>query len=245
MPTLEWNKNLWDGAYDWGNKGEIWSKRWGGCEAQWFGTLYPRIHRFLPADHILEIAPGYGRWTGFLLEHARTGYQGVDISAECATACTERYQDVDKASFFQNDGLDLSCIEDGSVDFVFSFDSLVHVDMGVLSSYIPQLLRKLRGDGVAFIHHSNRADSGETSRNEQSRDEGVSARLVAELVRKNGGVMLIQECVNWKSEGLIDAFSVFARSGSRWQDSATVISNPHFDEEARRISETQAFYASL
>jgi hypothetical protein len=27
---------------------------WGGSEPQWFGSLYPRLHRFLPARAILE-----------------------------------------------------------------------------------------------------------------------------------------------------------------------------------------------
>ena len=46
-------------------------------------------------------------------------------------------------------------VEDGSIDFVFSFDSLVHVEADVLDAYLDQLARKLTPDGVGFIHHSN------------------------------------------------------------------------------------------
>ena len=33
------------------------------CDSQWFGLIFPRIHAFLPTGTILEIAPGFGRWT--------------------------------------------------------------------------------------------------------------------------------------------------------------------------------------
>ena len=67
MPELDWNKAVFDGNYDWRQGGEEWSAPWGGSEAQWFGSLYPRLHRLLPAGRILEIAPGFGRWTKFLI----------------------------------------------------------------------------------------------------------------------------------------------------------------------------------
>jgi hypothetical protein len=46
-------------------------------------------------------------------------------------------------------------IAEESVDFVYSFDSLVHADAGVLEGYLSQFPRILSETGVAFIHHSN------------------------------------------------------------------------------------------
>jgi hypothetical protein len=66
MPTIEENRSLFDGTYDWPQAGEEWSTDWGGAEIQWYGSILPRISAFVPADTILEIAPGYGRWTAFL-----------------------------------------------------------------------------------------------------------------------------------------------------------------------------------
>jgi hypothetical protein len=54
-----------------------------------------------------------------------------------------------------NDGRSLDMIEDESIDFVFSFDSLVHADSGTVRSYMLQIARKLRFSGTGFIHHSN------------------------------------------------------------------------------------------
>ena len=72
VPSIEENLDRWDEDYDWREAGEPWSKPWGGATAQWFGCLYPRIQHFLPAASILEIAPGFGRWTEFLLEQCDT-----------------------------------------------------------------------------------------------------------------------------------------------------------------------------
>ncbi|MGH8591225.1 MAG: hypothetical protein ACREXX_18480 [Gammaproteobacteria bacterium] len=60
MPDLQWNIASWNGSYDWSTGGEEWSEAWGGSEAQWFGSLYPRPRRRLPTGSILEIAPGWG-----------------------------------------------------------------------------------------------------------------------------------------------------------------------------------------
>src|ERR1700761_6875072 len=111
MPDIEWNLATW-GGYDWlrAAGGEEWSDPWGSSEAQWFGSIYPRLHRFLPASAILEIAPGFGRWTRFLLPACQS-YVGVDLSQECVAACRRRFSDFNHASFVQNDGLTLALAE--------------------------------------------------------------------------------------------------------------------------------------
>lgn len=66
MATLKENKNYWDGKYDWQERGDDWSRAWGGPHMQWYGTIYPRIKAHLPTKRILEIACGFGRWPHFL-----------------------------------------------------------------------------------------------------------------------------------------------------------------------------------
>ena len=60
MPTVEQNLRLWKEEHDWP------LSSWGGAQAQWYGCILPHISPFMPAAHILEIAPGHGRWTQFL-----------------------------------------------------------------------------------------------------------------------------------------------------------------------------------
>ena len=154
MPTLEWNRNVWDRDYDWADAGDEWSATWGGSEAEWRSCLLPRIARFLPTNSILEIAPGFGRWSEQLIPRSST-YLGVDLAERCVMACRERFSGHDSARFEVNDGRSLPMVPDGSVDLVFSFDSLVHVEDDVIGAYLKEFSRVLGKDGVAFVHHSN------------------------------------------------------------------------------------------
>ena len=123
---------------------------------QWYGSILPRVQRHLPAGMVLEIACGYGRWTNFLRQHCDR-LIGVDLVGQCVQACRKRFDGDKRLSFVQNDGRSLEFVQDGSVDFVFSFDSLVHVDPSAIHGYLSQFSRILRPGGTAFLHHSNLA----------------------------------------------------------------------------------------
>ena len=89
MPTIDENLQAWN--RDWpGQGGDEWSRVWGGPSAQWFGTILPRLKSYVPAATILEIAPGYGRWTQFLRPLADRLVL-VDLSATCIDVCRRRF----------------------------------------------------------------------------------------------------------------------------------------------------------
>lgn len=154
MPSKEWNQNVWNETYPWKQAGDEWSSNWGSAEAQWYGSLYPRFHRYLPAKNILEIGPGHGRWTQFLL-HNCSHLDLVDLSTTCINACKKRFQACSNINFHVNDGTSLSMIADHSIDLVFSFDSLVHAEDDVIEGYLKEISKKLTSNGVGIIHHSN------------------------------------------------------------------------------------------
>lgn len=245
MPDLSWNKNEWNSVYDWTLRGEEWSEVWGGSEAQWFGCLYPRLHRFLPVGNLLEIAPGFGRWTRYLLEYAHCGYTGIDLSMSCVDYCKERFSRFSTTEFLVNDGLSLDGAEDGLFHLVFSFDSLVHANLDVHQAYIPQILRKLCQNGVAFIHHSNWAESGSTRENVHHRAEDVSAAAYAKIVQKAGGHVMLQECLNWGGDEMIDAFTLFCRADRFVLPEFLLIENTNFSHEVSNIREVQSSYTRI
>src|SRR5207253_6202315 len=76
--------------YDWQEAGEEWSVPWGSSAAQWAGTILPRISDCLPTGTILEIAPGFGRWTHYLKDYCDELW-AVDKSSECIEACIQRF----------------------------------------------------------------------------------------------------------------------------------------------------------
>ena len=271
MPSIEENVREWNDDYDWHLEGELWSRPWGSAAGQWYGSVYPRVRRFLPASAILEIAPGFGRWTEFLLSHCDT-LIGVDLSPRCIEACKQRFAGHDNARFESNDGRSLPMVADSSIDLAFSFDSLVHVEAEVLSDYLRELARVLKPDGVAFLHHSNygsyqrsaralaplqpafrplpskvRRALGRTgiSRGNDWRAPSVSAARFAELCNQAGMRCVGQELINWAGGViLLDCISVVTLSQSRWDRPNRVVKNRLFRLEARSIRRSLLAYDS-
>jgi SAM-dependent methyltransferase len=250
MPDVEANRRQWDGAYAWPQSGDEWSAGWGGPDAQWHSTLLPRLRRFLPAPAILEIAPGYGRWTRYLVACCER-YVGIDLSTRAVAACRRRFADVEHAEFHAGDGRARAPLADASIDLAFSFDSLVHVEEDVIGCYLEELLRVLTADGVAFLHHSNLAGCApvarplrralrlaervrrrETGGFDQWRARTMSAERLAALAAEAGLACIGQEIVNWLSGRLLDCISLVTPAGSRWERPNVVVHNPYFMAEA-------------
>jgi ubiquinone/menaquinone biosynthesis C-methylase UbiE len=137
MPKLEDNKTRWDGEYHWSDQGDEWSALWGDPTMQWYGTILPRIKSHVPANRIVEIACGYGRWTQYLKDLGQH-LVAIDLSEECIQASKQRFAACSNIEYHVNDGKSLDMIPDASVDFVFSFDSLVHADESVITAYLCQ-----------------------------------------------------------------------------------------------------------
>lgn len=265
MPELDHNREVWSTEWDWSQSGDEWSVQWGGTDALWHGALLPRIHALVPTRTILEIAPGYGRWTQYLKDLCER-LVIVDLTERCIEGCRARFADASNIEYHVNDGRSLEIVEDGSVDFAFSFDSLVHADADVLEAYVNQLARKLRPDGVAFLHHSNTGayrrwselskkapprvmrrlvDAGILLDVYAWRSESVSADLVARQCERAGLSCFAQEKISWEhGRYLIDALTMFTPKGSRWARPRTVVRNPFFTDEARRMASLYAARAA-
>jgi len=250
MASVTENVAAWE-AYDWSERGEEWSVRWGGPESQWWTTVLPRIRHFLPAGRILEIAPGFGRWTHFLRDHCES-LVGIDLSEPCVRGCRARFADDPRLSFHMNDGRSLDAVADGSVNFAFSLDSLVHAECDALHAYVGGLAEKLAADGVAFLHHSNlgaypiglvRDD------NVGWRGTSVSAAVVAGYADAAGLRCVVQELVDWAPHGdrsvLSDCFTVLTRPGSRWDRETVLLESAGFSDEVERARRLAAAYAGL
>ena len=248
MANTNSNEKVWS-EYDWSRGGDEWSRGWGGPEYQWSGMLYPRLREFLPAGTILEIAPGYGRWTHYLLPLCDR-LVGVDIAPNCVEACRARFADQPHATFQKNDGLTLDMVGDGEVDFAVSIDSLVHCDAYIVESYIGELARTLSADGVAFLHHSNLEeyldpDTGELPfENTTWRGKSMSARLFDDYCGEAGLLCIGQEKLRWleRDDWFRDCLSMLTRPGSRFARANRVIENRDYPAQAAAMAELAGFY---
>jgi ubiquinone/menaquinone biosynthesis C-methylase UbiE len=263
MPTVEWNLQSWNSRYDWTQQGEEWSATWGGSESQWFGAIFPRIHAFVKTGVILEIAPGFGRWTNYLKENCDY-LIAVDLAESCIEFCKKRFSSESNMTFYLNDGKSLKMIQDHSIDFVFSFDSLVHAEADVMEAYLNQLGKKLKANGVGFIHHSNLgeyqrvlslvehvpADLRDLVINKiflshtHYRAASMTANLFETYCNKADLQCISQELVNWGTDGLlIDCFSLFTPKKSMFARPNKMIENTDFMKEAALIKRLSNHYS--
>jgi hypothetical protein len=161
------------------------------------------------------------------------------------SACQGIFSNAAHARFFQNDGLSLERAPAESFNLVFSFDSLVHAELDVLSRYIPQILQKLVPTGVGFIHHSNLLDAGDSFPNTHCRATTVSAAKVSELITSHGGKALIQELVNWGGTALHDCLTLFGNADAHADVDTVHLENSRFMDEASLIKNFQSFYSRI
>jgi 2-polyprenyl-3-methyl-5-hydroxy-6-metoxy-1,4-benzoquinol methylase len=235
--SIQRNKAQWSN-YEWTEGGDEWSACWGGTEQLWRRTIQPRIASFLPAGHILEIAPGFGRCTQYLVPQC-TELSLVDLTEKCIEACRKRFQAHSHIRYFVNDGRSLDMLEDGSIDFAFSWDSLVHVEKDVMRSYLHELAAKLRPGGAGFLHHSNigafldPATGKLTVENRHWRGENMSARLFRDYCQEAGLKCVSQEILAWGGTVLNDCISVFVKEPGYDPKKTVVVESPDFMEESR------------
>jgi 2-polyprenyl-3-methyl-5-hydroxy-6-metoxy-1,4-benzoquinol methylase len=232
----------------------------------WYGTLMPRIHFYLPAETILELAPGFGRMTRYLREHC-TYLIGVDLSPKCIDHCKKRFADDHNLKFYRNNGMSLEMIQDDSIDFVFSFDSFVHVERPEISMYLKQISKKLKKEGVCFIHHSNLGEyadyfseiskvSDNSAVNNLFKQRTIdvdshwrATSMTAGIFRQEAESanlsIICQEKINWCTtpSHCIDCFSVCMRADSQMKSSVKLIRNKRFMEEMNHWKEINEAYS--
>jgi ubiquinone/menaquinone biosynthesis C-methylase UbiE len=171
------NRAAW-ARWDWRQGGEEWtqSEEWKGSVVDdLLGPIMPE------GGTILEIGPGAGRWTEFLLGRADRLIL-VDVTERALELCRERFGKAGQVQYVLSSGGDLPGVADRSVDGIWSFDVFVHVAPSDIASYLSEIGRVLRPGAVALIHHSGRP------RPDRSGREGwrspMSARLFAGLARR-------------------------------------------------------------
>lgn len=247
MPTIDQNRDRWT-SFAWEARGDEWSEGWGGSERLWHHTIWPRLGAFLPAATILEIAPGHGRVTSYLLAQCDRLHV-VDLVPECIEGCRARFAGHGHVEYHVNDGTSLSMLGDASVDVAVSWDSLVHAERDVIASYLKELGRVLRPGGTAFLHHANlgayrhRFSGKLTVRNPHWRAESVSARLVRKDASSAGLRVLAQELIPWGGTVLNDCFSLLRRpEPGEARRAPIVVSNHAFGHEVAHARTVAALY---
>ena len=258
LATTKENIRVWNDSYDWSSGGSEWSEWWGGVESQWRHTVAPRIAGFVPAATILEIGAGHGRWSTYLRPLCEKLLL-ADVAQRCVDACAKLFEGDPGVESFVNDGESFPTVANESVDFVFSFDSLVHAEGDVMQRYVGELARILTRDGVVFLHHSNLGAYGRASflagklpvigsivgeASDHWRARSIDAARVRGWIAGAGLHCTSQELMNWGTRRLIDCVTVIARPGSRFARATKIARNDGFMAEARGARIVSELYPS-
>ncbi len=216
--TVVHNLAQWDMRDPWSKDGDEWDGQAQACGVaydMWKAGITARYGPLLPAGgSMLEIGPGHGRWSEWLVE--RAGQLVLcDISPNCLDACRARLAGRGRVRTHVSQGGDLPADLTGQVDAVWSYDCLVHVGPRECESYLLEIGRVLRPGGVAVVHHSDRrsgrfAAAGAAFRSwfrgtsDATADHGwrsrVSRREIRRWARRAGLVVDRQETTwEWQS----------------------------------------------
>jgi phospholipid N-methyltransferase len=106
-----------------------------------------------PLHTALEIGPGGGRWTRYLLGFKQVYV--VEYYPELLVELRKTYKQ-SKITAILNHGSDFPGVPDASIDFVFSFGTFVHLDLRLIESYLHNLGRILRPSANVVIQYSDK-----------------------------------------------------------------------------------------
>lgn len=140
-------------------------------KAPFYPDLYQFIQKYVKpyvtADKVvLEIGPGGGRWTRYLLDAKQIIL--VDIVPQFFDYIKKRFpQQAHKLRFYESSGTELRGIETASVDYMLTFDAFVHIEPPGIREYLQELQRVLKPGAVAVIHYGD-MDKPEAQKAERS-----------------------------------------------------------------------------
>jgi SAM-dependent methyltransferase len=158
VPTIKWNLHMWDDPEHWIDHGDEWTFHATASDAGYSEWKHSVVTSFIdpyigPEIDVLELGPGHGRWTDYLVGRTRS-LTLVDLSPTCIKICEERFSESGaELHFIVNDGSSLP-VSDETVDLIWSFGTLVHVEEREIDAYLAEFSRVLRPGGHFFVHHA-------------------------------------------------------------------------------------------
>lgn len=150
-----------------------------------------------PTSAVLEIGPGGGRWTRYLLG-CGTLY-AVDVHPEMLDELRRNFV-VPHLRTVAGHGDDLPGIPDDSIDFVFSFGTFVHLELAAIEGYLKEIMRVLKLGGDAVIQYSDKSKP-QAARNEGFTDNTPSR--MRRMVMDRGFLILAENLTLLPHSGLI------------------------------------------
>ena len=101
----------------------------------------------------VEIGPGGGRWTRYLLDFKKLYV--VDYHVELLAELKKNFCKPGM-EFIKNNGTDFPGIPERSIDYLFSFGTFVHLDAPIIEIYLANMKKILKPGANAVIQYSDK-----------------------------------------------------------------------------------------
>ncbi|MDP9173459.1 MAG: pectinesterase family protein [Planctomycetota bacterium] len=172
-------------------------------EQQWDWCIWPAI-KHADFSRVLELAPGYGRNTAKLLNHAREIHL-VDVNQSCIDHCRRRFASYTgpcKLFYHVNDGKNLAALPANYFSFIYSWDSMVHFDRLVVRQYVLEFARVMAPGASGFVHHSNYGTVSSSSdwQSHPHWRSNMTADLFRDYASEANLRVVSQRLVDWENE---------------------------------------------
>jgi ubiquinone/menaquinone biosynthesis C-methylase UbiE len=105
------------------------------------------------AHDALEIGPGGGRWTRYLLGFRKLYV--VDFHDEILRELKKNFNEQNMA-FIQNNGTDFPGIQESSIDYLFSFGTFVHLDLNIIDGYLESMKTIVKPQGNIVLQYADK-----------------------------------------------------------------------------------------
>jgi hypothetical protein len=99
--------------------------------------------------------------------------------------------------YFLTTGTKLPHYCDGQIDFVWSYDSFVHMAPEVIHAYMSEIARVLRSAGVAIIHHANIVNLSAHKQDKHPGWRSAVDNAVIQRAAERGGLAVERQFVYW------------------------------------------------
>jgi SAM-dependent methyltransferase len=179
------------------SKKELYGLEWGDPDSI-PPLTYVRDHFLLPfvsqSSTVMEIGPGGGRWSRYLLEAHR--FYAVDCHQALLDELRSNFNRPN-IGFVKNNGDDFPDVETGSVDFIFSFGTFVHLDLDVIGRYLQNMKSVLSSKANVVIQYSDKTKP--LGRQNQGFSENDPEKMRALVLSKGYTIYEEDEKTLWHS----------------------------------------------
>jgi len=150
-----------------------------------------------PTHTAVEIGPGGGRWTRYLLGFDQL--YCVDYHQELLDELGSNFR-LPHLKLIKNNGDDFPSIPENSVDFVFSFGVFVHLDAEIVNGYLSNIKKILKPGGNVIIQYPDKSKPQAAKNDGFAKNNPVKMR---QMVLDNGFFILEENLTVLPHAGLI------------------------------------------